>query len=307
MLISAALASMVLLLQGAGAPAARLESSLDECPSREEVRSALRQVLGDGASSAAGWVLQYDRDLPDEAALAIKLVGPTGERLVERRIVVGRSDCPAMAGAIAAVVERSLRAVGWTRGEPLPVPAQVASPQAGTAVRERAARVVLGVGPSLALSSEGGDKVGGNLLFQVRARAWGPICLRLGTGLLSTNDNRSAGDVATQMTSRFVSMAPLAAFSRERMELAFGPSAFLGIDSATSGLGGSGDRVTLAAGLATSIAIRLSPHWRLGVGVEGLHAALGAEYVVERNGVRTVVLAPPSWRGIATAQLEFVP
>jgi hypothetical protein len=315
MLNSALLVSMTLLLQGASVPASlavRLQSTLGECPSREEVESALRQVIGDGASSAAGWILQYERVLPegasaDEAPLAIRLVTPAGDALVERRIVVVRSDCPAVAGAIAAVVERSLRSIGWTRGEPLPVPAQLASPQPGTATRERPPWFVLGAGPSLVLLSEGSDKLGSNLLFQVRARAWGPLCVRLGTGLLSTSDNRDVGNVATQMTSRFVSLTPLAAFLLGRTELAIGPSASLGIDSATSSLGGSGYRATLAVGLATSVAVRLSPRWRLGVGLEGLHAALGADYVVELAGVKTVVLAPPAWRGAATAQLEIVP
>jgi hypothetical protein len=312
MLASVALVSMVSLLAVPDLLGMRLDSALAECPSRAEVQSALGQVLGDGPASAAGWVLAYERDLSGEAsaedgALAIKLVAPTGERLVDRRITVARNDCPAVASAIAAVVERSLRSVGWTRGEPLPTPAPVAAAPVATLAHDRPPALVIGAGPSLGLSSAGSDTAQGNLLFQVRACARGPLCLRFGTGLLSARDSHSAGDTTAHLTSRFVSVTPLAALLRGWMELGVGPTFLVGLDSATSSLGGSGDRATMAVGLAAAVALRLSPRWRLSVGLEGTHAALAADYVVELDGVRTVLLAPPAWRGMTTAQLEFVP
>ena len=38
----------------------------------------------------------------------------------------------------------------------------------------------------------------------------------------------------------------------------------------------------------------------------GIRVALGADYVVNIDGKRTVVLSPSPWEGIAAAQLEFV-
>src|SRR5512140_3073748 len=266
MLISPLLASLVVFADGASVPAAlavRLETGLADCPAPEEMRAALHQALGEGSQSAPGWVLRYDRDLPGpastEPSIAVTLVAPAGEHLVERRIVVGQGDCPAVAGAIAAVVERSLRAVGWTRGDPLPVlaPTPVPTRTVAAAVSVRPPRLVVGLGPALTLASAGSDQVGGNLMLQARARTWGPVCVRVGAGFFSTSDDRKLGNVASHLTTRFASVAALAAFVRGRTELAAGPGARLGFDSATSSLGGSGDRFTAALGLATAIAVRL--------------------------------------------------
>ena len=60
----------------------------------------------------------------------------------------------------------------------------------------------------------------------------------------------------------------------------------------------------MGAGLA--IALQLASRWRLSATLEGFHATLGGDYVVVVNGSRTVVLSPPSWEGIASAQVEFV-
>ncbi len=92
---------------------------------RQQVQSALRQVLGDGDRSAGGWVLSYGRDpsAPEaerDASVLMELIDPAAVRLAVRRIPAAPGDCGAIASAMAAVVERSLRTLGWTKGEPLP-------------------------------------------------------------------------------------------------------------------------------------------------------------------------------------------
>jgi len=274
-------------------------------------------VLGDGQWSSDGWVLSYGRDpaageADHDASLWMAFVDPAGERLAERRIPASREDCHAIAGAMAAVVERSLRALGWTRGEPLPVSAHKPSVtpiapvrDSGPTVRQRPPRLVLGAGPSAGTSS----RTGANLRLEARVRAVGPICLRLGGGLLTGSDSQSVPSGTARMTSRFFTFAALAALESGHVELAGGPSLLLSYDHGSSDLPqvGSGDRATLALGAAIDFAVRLSPRWRLSAGLEGFRTAASADYFVRINGNQTVVLSPPRWEGVAAVRLEFAP
>jgi len=234
-------------------------------------------------------------------------VDPAGERLAERQIPATPEDCHAIADAMAAVVERSLRTLGWTRGEALPDSAR--KPQAAEAstpvTRKPPARFVLGAGPAMGTS----PRTGTNVLVQARVRAAGSLTLRLGGALLSGSDSQRVGSGTANETSRFFTAAPLVALAFGRVELAGGPSLLLGFDRAnftSLTQSGSGNRETLAVGAALSAAVHLSPHWRLSAGLEGFHAALGGDYFVTVGGKRTVVLAHPAWEGIASAQVEFV-
>ena len=249
----------------------------------------------------------------------MELVDPSGERLVERRIPATPEDCHAIASAMAAVVERSLRTLGWTRGAPLPLSVrqtyvtETSGPtvQNSKPIARKLPRLVLGIGPSIQSSGTSGTSSGAamNLLIEARVRVAGPLCLRLGGELLSDSDSQSVGKGTAHLTSRSFTAAPLAVFAFSPVELAGGPILLLGFDHASSDRldqGGSGDRQRLALGAAIGFAVRLSPRWRLSAGLEGFHAALGADYVVNIDGKRTVVLSPSPWGGIAAAQLEFV-
>lgn len=316
--ISAALASAFMVAQAvlAAAPtpvAVRLSSNVAECPASAEVQSALRQVLGDGERSAGGWVLSYGRDLSvaeeeRDASVLMELIDPAGVRLAVRRIPASSGDCPAVASAMAAVVERSLRTLGWTKGEALPEAARrpsASAPSTPTA-RQRGERLVLGLGPSIGSS----PRAGTNLLLEARLRVLGPVFLRLGGGLFSGSDSQNVGSSGkANLTTRYFTVAPLAAFARGSLELAAGPSLLLSFDhggSAALAQVGSGDREVLAVGLGLGVAVRLAARWRVGLGLEGYRVAVGADYFVALNGVRTVVLSPSPWQGIASAKLEFV-
>lgn len=315
------LASIFLVAQGGltAMPASlgvRLESNLAECPSLVEMQSALRQVLGDGEWSPSGWVLSYGRAPSAQPSSALSerdvslwmtFVDPAGERLAERQIPATPEDCHAVAIAMAAVVERSLRTLGWTRGAPLPESTRPA-PAAGTSTkmaRKPLPRLVLGAGPAVGAS----PRTGTNVLVEARVRVAGPLSLRLGGGLLSASESQRAGSGTASLASRHFTAAPLAAFAFSRVELAGGPSLLFGFDNARStslAQVGSGNRETLAVGAAMAIAVQLSLRWRLSAGLEAFHAALGGDYVVMVGGNRTVVLAPPAWEGTASAQVEFV-
>jgi hypothetical protein len=290
----------------------RLESNLGECPTPVEVESALRQVLGDGEWSPSGWVLSYGREASSaqpgrDATLHMTFLDPGGERLADRHIPATPEDCHAIASAMAAVVERSLRTLGWTRGAALPESARpMPARETSKPVARRAPpRVVLGAGPSIGSSA----RTGTNLLVAARIRAAGTLVLRLAGGVLSSSNSQGVGSGTASETSRFFTLAPLLAFAFNRVELAGGPSLLLDFDSgsyARLAQVGSGYRETLAVGAALAIAWHLSARWRLSATLEGFHATLGGDYVVMVNGIRTVVLSPPTWEGIASAQVEFV-
>ena len=316
--ISAALVSTFVVAQAvlAAEPtpvAVRITSDVAEFPSSVQVQSALRQVLGDGDRSAGGWVLSYGRDpsAPEaerDDSVLLELIDPSGVRLAVRRIPAAPGDCGAIASAMAAVVERSLRTLGWTKGEPLPEAARRPSaPEPSTpTARKRGPRLVLGLGPSFGTSSRAGI----NLLLEARLRVAGPVCLRLGSGLFSGSDSQNVGSSGkASLTTRYFTAAPLAAFAFGSLELAAGPILLLSFDHAsTQGLaqGGSGDREVLAAGLGLGVAVRLAARWRVSLGLEGYRVALGADYFVQINGAKAVVLSPSPWQGIASAKLEFV-
>jgi len=241
----------------------------------------------------------------------VVLSDPFGERLVERRLPASSADCPAMAGAMAAVVERSLRTLGWTRGDPLPLsarkPETVAPPPVPARqprVRPRPPRLVLDAGPWLGTS----QRTGTNVLFEARVCAVGPLCVRLGGALLSSSVSQGVPSGTARMTSRYFTLAPLAVLAARAVEWAGGLILLVSYDHGNGDLAqtGSGDRATLAVGVATALAVRLSPRWRLGVGLEGFRAALGGDFFVEIDGKRSVVLAPPPWESIAALRLEFL-
>jgi hypothetical protein len=313
--ISPALASLfvVAVLPAASAPlSVRLTSDVAECPSLLQVESALRQVLGDGQQAAGGWVLSYGRDpsapqADRDASVLMELVDPAGQPLAMRRIPASPGDCGAMASAMAAVAERSLRAIGWTRGEPLPESARQpnTTESAAPTGRKPLPRLVLGAGPSIGTS----PRLGANLLLEARVRVAGPFCVRLGGGVLTSSASQKVGSGTARVTSRYFTATPLAAFAVGKVELVGGPVVLFAVDQGSSDSltkGGSGDRVVLAAGAAIGVAARLSLRWRLSLGLEGFRVALGADYFVELAGNRTVVLSPSPWEGIASAKLEFV-
>jgi hypothetical protein len=311
---SAALASTFVVLQAVIAPApaplaVRLTSEVGECPSSVQVQSALRQVLGDGQQSAGGWVLSYGRDpsaagADRAASVWMELIDPVGQRLAMRRIPASTGECSAVASAMAAVVERSLRTLGWTRGEPLPESARPHNPAQPAIVPTPLPRLVLGAGPSFGSS----PRVGANLLLEARVRVAGALSLRLGGGVLAGSQSQNVGSGKAGLSSRYFTAAPLAAFPLGRVELAGGPLLLLAVDHANASLAehASGYREVLAVGAGLGVAVRLSPRWRVSLGLEGFRVALGADYVVMVAAQRTVVLSPSPWQGIASAKLEFV-
>jgi hypothetical protein len=334
----APLAALVSVLVVAASPASagqfavRVVSDMAQCPAPSQVESALRQVLGEGEQAASGWTLWYGRDpaaaAPErEAGLIMELADPTGERLVSRRIPTPAGDCEAIGTAMAAVVERSLRDLGWTRGEPLPESAgpsrparapaaktaaattEKPAPSADATGRKRVPRLVLGAGPVFGTSS----RLGTNLLVDARVRVAGPFCLRLGAAALAGSASESvpsAGNGQVSLSSRTFTLSALAAFVAGRVELAGGPVVWLAADQASSSdlpRVASGTRVVVAAGIGIGVALPVSQRWRVGLDLEGVRVAFAPDTYVDWNGTRTMVLAPSPWQGMAAVKLEFLP
>lgn len=326
----AATFSGLLLAANPGEPgrlALRVTSDNPDCPSSLEVKSALRQVLGD--SDPSGWALWYGRDpaLPPaerDATVLMELLDPAGERVAVRRIPALPGECAAVGTAMAAVVERSLRGLGWTRGEPLPesagqrTPAEVVAPEHARVVipgpatpsANRPPRLVLGAGPSFATSS----RLGMNLLLEARVRVVGPLCLRLGGEVLAGSASESlpsAGTARVTLSSRAFTVAPWLAFTLGAAELGGGAVLLIAVDQGTSSNlspRGSGARAVVAVGAGVGVAVRLASRWRVGLGLDLVRVAFAPDYYVELNGQKTPVpvLAPSPWQGVASAKVEFV-
>lgn len=303
-------------------------SDIAECPSPIEVRSALRQVLGEDEQTAGGWTLWYGRDpvapaAEREASVLMELADPTGERLVTRRIPTPTGDCAAIGSAMAAVVERSLRDLGWTRGEPLPEsagprpPAESPATKAGAASPEKSAtpaevekrpgpRLLLGAGPMFGSSS----RLGMNLLVDARLRVLGPFYMRVGAAVLAGSASESLAGGRVSLSSRTFTLSPLAATVVGPVELAGGPVVWLAADRASSsGLQQvhEGTRLMMAVGVGIGVAVPLSQRWRVGLDLQGVRTAFAPDTYVDLNKIQTTVLAPPSWQALAAAKLEFVP
>jgi hypothetical protein len=317
-----ALVPMLLFAQAVAAsvprPGLRLAPQVAACPSAAEVEAALAPILDRDPPSTQGWVLSYGRtaaadDVATDAGLWMVLADASGERLVERLLPAAPADCPALPGAMAAVVERALRTADWTGGEPLPVPPPeppvVTAPRLPVVVappeRPRLPRLVLGAGPMLGTSA----RASANLFVDARLRVAGPLCVRAGATVLSGSTSEGVNGGSARMTSRTFTLAPLLAWARTRVEWAAGLMVLLGYDQGSGLLAqaGSGGRTTLALGVATAVALSLSPRWRLGVGLEGARSVAGGDFFVQLDGQPTVVLAPPAWEGMAAVRLEFLP
>jgi len=293
------------------APASvRVESNGVDCPSAEQVESALAHVGVPPAIATKGWVLSYgtvpsSTATPQTLFVWMDLASPTGQLFARRKLLDDGSDCSAIASAISAVAERSLHELGWTRGEPLPERARPTNPEGPSGRATKPPRLILGLGPAAGTSAT----VGLNLLLEARLSIAGPISFRLGGGLLAHEDSQAVGNGRARMSSRHVSAAVLSTLPVGKLHLDAGAVLLATLDQGrTENLPemAEGRRAALAAGLVLGAGVTLSPRWRLALDVQGLRTVAGADFVVDIEGSRRAVLAPPAWQGIVCAKLEFV-
>jgi hypothetical protein len=278
-----------------------------ECPTTAQVEMALHQVLIPDESVKAGWVLSYGRDwaVPGadrRSSIWMELRNPTGQSVDRRQLPYDDGDCVAVANAMAAVVERSLHTLGWTRGEPLP---EASWPKRQVPGPTRLPRLILGVGPALGTSAQ----LGTNLLVEARVNIARSFSMRLGGSLFAGNENQTVSSGRALITSHHVSAAGLSTLTRGKVYLDTGLVLLISIDQGkTEGLteDSNGRRASLAAGLLLGAGVQLSPRWRIAVGIEGLHAVAGTDFLVNLDRGGTVVLPPPTWQAIALTKLEFV-
>ena len=294
-----------------GPPASvHVESNGVACPSAEQVEGALDHTGVSATVATTGWVLSYgpvpaSAATPQATFVWMDLASPTGQLVARRKLPNDGSDCGAIASAISAVVERSLHGLGWTRGEPLPQRARPNQPDAAPVRPAKPSRLILGLGPAAGTSA----MVGNNLLLEARLQVAGPISFRLGGGLLASESSQAVGGGRARMSSRYVSAAVLSTLPMGKVHLDAGAAVLASIDQgSTENLPemADGRRASLAAGLVLGAGVRLSPRWRLALDIQGMRTLAGADFVVELEGNRRAVLAPPAWQGIVGAKLEFV-
>ncbi|HEX7598787.1 MAG TPA: hypothetical protein VF518_11275 [Polyangia bacterium] len=302
-----------------GLPAnVRVQSNGAACPSVEQVQLALRHAGISDAINNTGWRLAYgavssDTGTLQAASVWMDLTSPTGELIARRRLPNDGSDCGAIAGAMSAIVERSLHELGWTRGDPLPGRARPTVPESAPMPTPTPPppRLIVGLGPALGTSS----RIGLNLAIEAQLRVVGSVSLRLGGGLLAKEDRQALEEAVRDGQARS-SSRPLSATilttlltPKETVNLDVGAVFQASIDEGRSqnlSAPAEGHRAVLAAGLLLGGNIRLSPRWRFALDIQGLRTVAGVNFVVALDNTRRVVLPPPTWQGIVCAKLEFV-
>jgi hypothetical protein len=278
------------------------------CPAKIEVEDALRQVLGDEERSS-GWVLSYGSSKIGTETVWMELVNPSGQSISWRQFPNENTDCRAVAHAMAAVVERALHSLGWTRGEPLPEAPPPARPETTVIpMATRQPRLLFGMGPVLGSSA----RLGLNLLAHAQLRFAGPVSLRLGGSLLASQDEQLLGPDGTgkaSVQSRHLTAALLASLPKGRWHLDTGVVLLVNIDQGKTEEivnQDTGWRASFAAGMLVGAGLRLFSRLRLGLDLQGLHAVSAPDFMVEIAGQKTVVLRPPVWQAIVLLKIEFL-
>ena len=287
----------------------------ESCPSRVQVEAALREALGSDGPS--GWTLSYAREVAGEAAagqaaLQMEFFAPTGERRAVRRIPVAAGDCIAAAQAMAVIVERTLRLVGWTRGEALPPSQRPPTPAVKSASvapsppqTPALPRLTVGLDPALATA----PTLGATVFLNLRLRLLGNVHVRLGGQPLAATTSEPARKGTAHLDSRRYAMAFLFAGYARRVELQAGAEVQLTRDNGSTeniALGGDGTRNLLALGVVAGAALALSSRWRLGVEVGGYRTAVEPEFYVTTDAGRLIVLHRSPWDGLFALRIEYV-
>jgi hypothetical protein len=255
------------------------------CPRPQRVEALL---AGKVHPPRGPWRVRYRLD---EAVLELELVDPAGEVRATRRMRVPPSECEAAAVAVAAVVERFFRDVGWTAGTPLPAVATEAAPPRrldGGVTAGASLWVADAVRPQAAVGAQVG--LGPN---------------RLGLGVLlpggtRTLDLAAGATVSERVWPLRVSLARLVRGGRLAGEI--GPDALFVVgDGRSEGITStaSGMRLVFSLGAAAAVQVPLgAPGWGLTVQVAGYRLVAGRRFRIDGASGR-FVLDAPRWQALA--------
>src|SRR5437016_810022 len=93
------------------------DSRAVDCPSPTEVAEAIDRRMLTSPVGGGYWSLRYGWEgSAAERNLAFRLIAPGGAAALERRFPLLERECLTAAAAIAVIVERYFRDLGWTTG-----------------------------------------------------------------------------------------------------------------------------------------------------------------------------------------------
>jgi hypothetical protein len=309
LLIGCLTGSMAVAAPVAAAPLVvvrRADSLPGRCLASEQVRAAVEARLP--GASGSPWTLGYT---DGATALDLELRDPQGAVRLQRRLPLA-SGCAGAADAVAIVLERYFRDIGWNAGAPPATVSRPGGPQAhpppGSGLREEPAtlpRLSLSVGPALWRSYDWALRVGAD----VRVRVAGPVEVSAAVLLPGHTLSEPLDDPAQRAQTAGVPLraAVHAATLVGRTELRGGPELLFMRESArTQGIAvtGSAGRSMFGLGLGLATAAPLARGFRL-VAQVAVYRTWGGELTVTRAGEERAVLPLPGWQGILSLGVGY--
>jgi hypothetical protein len=269
-----------------------------ECPGASAIERALARRV---SPAGPGWRVVVDRVEGAGSSLRLRLRQPDGAAVLERVIDLESASCETAADAMALIVERYFRELGWSAPQPrAPAPAAELVAVRPPPAEPARPRVLVFAGPMSWTRGSRPIGVGGEL----RVRVAGP--LHLGAGFLlpgtSTTQTLPGGGQATLSAVPFV----LRALAERRWGTWTGLVSLDALLSAERGESSqiarpsSARRFMLAAGGSVGAAWVPAGRLRLAAEVGVARLIGGTDFAVDGYGP---VLAPPAWQGLAALRL----
>jgi hypothetical protein len=275
------------LLRAAG-PLAVENASSGRCPSEAEVIGALTARLGETARGSVRLVYGAAQDDPSRLEIELQI----DDRPSLRRRLPAAGSCAALADAIAIIVDRHLRGIGWTEGTPLPGPPR--PPPSG-------------LFPRLAGTAGGGGwaRWAATATVGAQVRLAEPLALELGVVLPRRSRTEVLATGARVRADGLLARAGLVAapWRAGPVNLLAGPDLLLTIDAGRGeGLEDARGavRTSVAAGAQAGVRLPFGGRFALCLSAFGWRRVTAQPFTV--GGVGRV-LAPPRWQAAALVQL----
>ncbi len=296
------------------------------CPGPGLVDAALETRLGPGAAgTGAGsdsWVLRYEAPTANAGAtggsLRLTLQDPSGRSRLDRDLSTAGEPCEQRADAIALIVERFFRGIGWTAGAALPgasasaavAPPTPVSPSPPAPIPAPAHDGAAPLPPRLAVGG-GAVLLGGRaplvgVGLDVSARIGGSLAASVGVVLPPGEATAAVGAGSATVRSLPIRASGRWVWRVQSFRLAAGPEGLLAWESGRTrdiAQPGSESRRVLSVGVVGAADLLVSPRWQVGIEAASHYTVLAHRFTVGGAGE---VLRPPRLQGLILARVGVV-
>jgi hypothetical protein len=291
---------------GATGPTVVVASGIG-CPPREEIEAVLEARLSSAdRARMSGWTATVETGLGN--TVRVELKSSDGQLQLERMLPVEPSRCAGAGDAVAIIIERRIRELGWSGSMELP---EQVPPQRLV----RGPTVALVVGPAFWAR----DGLHPAAALGVRWRPLGGhLALHAGSLLPGARRSTTLTDPAAPASATLsVSETAWPALlgvawyvDGARLSAAAGPVLVVTIDAGQGeglGTGQSDTRVTWSAGVGVSAAVKLGHGFETLFSVAGFTDVTHGRFLVESDAGAIEVLSPPRWQWLATIGVGWLP